>query len=146
VRSPLLPVTGNEAFLTQIISNLLGNAVKFVERGTVPKVEIGTERIQGNIVRFWVKDNGIGIDPRHHSRIFEIFGRVHPDSKYEGTGIGLAIVKKSVERINGRIGFESELGKGTVFWVELPIAALDTRERPVSPVKNRALVIFPKSV
>ncbi|HEX7862187.1 MAG TPA: ATP-binding protein [Verrucomicrobiae bacterium] len=120
ITSSLHEVIGNEPFLTQAIANLLGNAVKFVHTGTNPKIEISSRKIEGDRVRLSITDNGIGIDPRHQSRIFQIFGRVHADDKYEGTGIGLAIVKKSVERMNGTVGFESHHGQGTCFWIDLP--------------------------
>lgn len=118
IKSPLPKVLGHEAFLTQIISNLLGNAVKFVAPGIVPEVNIHGEPAKDR-VRIWFEDNGIGIDPAHHKRIFEIFGRVYPDKQFEGTGIGLAIVKKAVERMGGRVGVESQLGRGSRFWFTL---------------------------
>ena len=74
------------------------------------------------MVRIVVADNGIGIEQRHYERIYHIFGRIHPDSKYAGTGIGLAIVKKTAERMGGRAGFDSEWGVGSKFWLELPKA------------------------
>lgn len=123
IRSPLLPVLAHESLLTQALSNLLNNACKFVAPGTVPKVVVRTEAI-GEEIRIWVEDSGIGIAPEHRDRLFKIFGRIHPDSKYEGTGIGLAIVKKAGERMNGTTGFESEPGKGSKFWVQLKKAGL----------------------
>ena len=118
IRSPLLPVLGHEGFLTQALANLLTNACKFVAPGTTPQVIVRTEAM-GEGVRLWVEDNGIGIAPEHHDRLFKMFGRIHPDDKYEGTGIGLAIVKKAAERMGGTVGFESEPGKGSRFWVQL---------------------------
>ncbi len=70
----------------------------------------------------YIEDNGIGIAPEHRDRVFQMFGRIHPDHKYEGTGIGLAIVKKAAERMSGKVGFESTPGKGSTFWIELPAA------------------------
>lgn len=121
VESPLLPVKGHEAFFTQCLSNLLGNAVKFVAAGQIPHVHIRTEKRKGH-VRIWVEDNGIGIDPRDQNKIFGMFERIHPEQGYEGTGIGLSIVRKAVERMNGKLGVESEAGKGSRFWIELPCA------------------------
>ncbi|MCI0534648.1 MAG: ATP-binding protein [Verrucomicrobiales bacterium] len=118
VEKPLHLVLGHEAYLTQCVTNLLGNAVKFVPAGVVPQIRVRTELLQGR-VRVWVEDNGIGIDPSHHSRIFEIFGQVHPEKKYGGTGIGLAIVRKAVQRMGGEVGVESELGQGSRFWFML---------------------------
>jgi PAS domain S-box-containing protein len=119
IEDPLLGVIGHESFLTQAVSNLLSNAVKFVAPGEIPKILVRTEA-HGEWVRLWVEDHGIGIDPRHRNRIYQIFGRIHPDAKYEGTGIGLAVVKKSVEKMNGRVGFESSVKNGSKFWIELP--------------------------
>lgn len=109
------PVLGSEAMLMQVFSNLLGNAVKFVPAGTRPTIRVWAEP-RGDRVRIFVKDNGIGIAPEEHQKIFGIF---HQATKgYEGTGIGLAIVKKAAERMNGTVGLESRVGEGTTFWVE----------------------------
>lgn len=118
IESPLLPIQGHEAFLTQCLSNLLGNAVKFVAPGQTPHIRVSTER-RDAMVRICVRDNGIGIEPCDLDRIFGMFERSDPEQKYEGTGIGLSIVRKAVERMNGKLGVESELGKGSQFWIEL---------------------------
>lgn len=118
IESPLGVVRAHEGCLAQCVSNLLGNAVKFVPAGVVPRIRIRTERA-GPRIRLWFEDNGIGIAPDHHERIFEIFGRVHSDQEYEGTGIGLAIVRQAVDRMHGRVGVVSELGRGSAFWLEL---------------------------
>jgi len=118
IESPLLPVMGHEAFLIQCLSNLLGNAVKFVLPGQIAKVRVRTEEDVDRI-RLWVEDNGIGIAPEDQDRIFGIFEKVDPEQKYEGTGIGLSIVRKAVERMNGKLGVESEIGRGSRFWIEL---------------------------
>jgi PAS domain S-box-containing protein len=115
---PLYRVLGHEAYLTQCITNLLGNAVKFVDAGRVPEIRIRSERTDGR-VRLWFEDNGIGIDPSHQERIFQIFGQVYPEKKFGGTGIGLAIVRKAVQRMNGDVGVDSALDKGSRFWVVL---------------------------
>ncbi|HUC98430.1 MAG TPA: ATP-binding protein [Candidatus Polarisedimenticolaceae bacterium] len=118
VQKPLHRVLGHEAYLTQCITNLLGNAIKFVAQGVVPEIRIRSERLDGK-VRLWFEDNGIGIDPSHHERIFQIFGQVYPEKKYGGTGIGLAIVRKAVQRMNGEAGVESGTDKGSRFWLIL---------------------------
>jgi signal transduction histidine kinase len=122
IQLPLHAVLGHEAYLTQCISNLLGNAVKFVPNGKRPEVRVWTEEV-GGAVRLNVEDNGIGIAPEHRDRMFQMFGRVHHDRVYEGTGIGLAVVRKAVEKMGGSVGYESELGKGSRFWIELPKAS-----------------------
>ncbi len=116
VVSPLPPVMGNEAMLTQVFSNLMGNAVKFVAPGVKPKLKIWAERDLSH-VRIFVRDNGIGIAPDQHDKIFAIFQQV--TKGFEGTGIGLAIVKKAAERMGGKVGVQSTLDQGSTFWVEL---------------------------
>ncbi|HKQ36897.1 MAG TPA: ATP-binding protein [Verrucomicrobiae bacterium] len=113
-------VQGNEALLTQCFSNLLVNAVKFVRPGNVPEVRVTAERTAGDRVRISIEDNGIGIAPEFHERVFGIFER--GSASEEGTGIGLAIVRKAVERMRGRVGLISERGQGSRFWVELNAA------------------------
>jgi PAS domain S-box-containing protein len=117
-----LPVImGNESLLTQCFSNLLDNAVKFVAPGVRPKVRIWAQP-NGTTARIWVEDNGIGI-PRHtHSRLFGMFQKL--DNQYEGTGIGLAIVRKVAQRMGGSVGVISDSGEGSKFWVELRLASL----------------------
>jgi PAS domain S-box-containing protein len=109
-------VLGSEAMLMQIFSNLLGNAVKFVPPGTRPRIRVWAET-KDERVRVFVRDNGIGIAPEEHEKIFRIFHQV--GKKNEGTGIGLAIVKKAVERMNGTVSVDSQLGLGTTFCVEV---------------------------
>jgi len=109
-------VIGNKAGLTQCFSNLLSNAVKFVQPGKCPQVRISAEQ-HGQRVRLWIRDNGIGISPEGQKKIFTIFQRL--SAEHEGTGIGLALVRKVVERMRGKVGVESEPGKGSGFWVEL---------------------------
>jgi len=118
ILKPLLPVLGHEAFLTQCISNLLSNAVKFVAPGVKPKVTIFT-KMCGEDVKLFVEDNGIGISAENQKQIFGIFQRLHANTTYPGTGIGLAIVQKAVERMGGRVGVESAFGKGSKFWLQL---------------------------
>ncbi|HVK58827.1 MAG TPA: PAS domain S-box protein [Candidatus Kapabacteria bacterium] len=118
IRSPLLPVIGHEPLLTQALANLLGNACKFVNEGSEPNVLVRTEELDQE-VRIWVEDSGIGIAPEHRSRLFKLFGRIHPEKKFAGTGVGLAIVSKAAERMGGSVGFDSEAGSGSRFWLQL---------------------------
>ncbi len=118
VSRPFPRVWANETLLEQIFSNLIGNALKFVAKGTNPQLKIWTE-VKKNSTRIYVKDNGIGIAAEHQDRIFRVFERLHGNDVFPGTGIGLAIVEKAAERIEGRVGVISELGKGSCFWIEL---------------------------
>ncbi len=134
VQTPMPRVVGNEAALTQVFSNLLGNAIKFVTPGLKPMIRVWAEEVnvscastsshdgmsgngEGRGIRFLVQDNGIGIAPDQHEKIFEIFQRINKNTP--GTGIGLAIVKKAAERMGGRVGVQSFPGKGSTFWLEL---------------------------
>jgi PAS domain S-box-containing protein len=112
-------VIGNAVLLTQCVSNLLSNGVKFVSSGTTPHVEVSAEAIDDDSVRVWFKDNGIGIAAEDHHRIFRLFERIHPATEYEGTGVGLSIVRKAIERMGGQVGFDSTLGGGANFWIQL---------------------------
>ncbi len=116
VRGPFPRVLGNEAALMQCVSNLMSNAVKFVAPGVRPRVEVSAEAEAGR-VRLVVRDNGIGIAPEARGKIFGIFERFH--SGYEGTGIGLAVVRRAMERMGGSVDFCSEPGKGSRFCLEL---------------------------
>lgn len=118
MEKPLPEVVGHYTILVQVVANLVTNAVKFVAPDVHPKVRIWTEE-RDEQVRLWVEDNGIGISPEHQEQIFRIFERLHGIETYPGTGIGLAIVRKGVERMGARVGVESEAGKGSRFWVEL---------------------------
>jgi signal transduction histidine kinase len=119
VTHDLLPVVmGDEVQLTQLFQNLIGNAVKFRGEAT-PKVHIGARRRDAEW-EFTVRDNGIGIAPEDFQRIFIVFQRLHSREKYPGTGIGLSVCKKIVERHGGRIWVESKPGQGTTFYFTLP--------------------------
>lgn len=120
VERPLPEVMANASVLNQVIANLLSNALKFVPAETVPQIRIHAE--SGAAIRLWIEDNGIGIKPEYQDRIFRVFERLHATDVYAGTGIGLAIVRKGVERMGGRVGVESKPGDGSKFWVELPAA------------------------
>jgi PAS domain S-box-containing protein len=160
VLEPLPAVMANAAGLGQCFSNLLANAIKFVRPGENPRVRIwaetrslpatsghsssaeATKPIQQSInpnnhqsngngyVRFWFEDNGIGIHPKYHERIFGMFQQL--DKRYEGTGVGLALVRKTAERMEGKVGVESEPGQGSRFWLEFKSAKLPVHSPPVN--------------
>jgi light-regulated signal transduction histidine kinase (bacteriophytochrome) len=111
-------VMADSTQLIQIFQNLIINGIKFHSDGA-PQVHVSAEKKENEWV-FSVRDNGIGIDPQYSKRIFEIFKRLHKREEYPGTGIGLAICNKIIERHNGRMWVESELGKGSTFYFTLP--------------------------
>lgn len=123
ILKPIPQVMGNQAALTQCFSNILFNAVKFVKRDCLPKVRIWAEDAdsKSNLVRLWFEDNGIGIARESQDRIFGLFQQL--GKGFEGTGIGLALVRKVVQRMGGRVGVESEPGQGSRFWLDLQRAS-----------------------
>ena len=119
--APLPVVEAHEATLGQCLVNLLSNALKFIPAEVQPRIRFSAEPRDG-FVRLWVEDNGIGIPADQHERIFKVFERVH-GSRYPGTGIGLSIVRKGIERMGGHAGVESAPAGGSRFWIELRPAA-----------------------
>lgn len=117
---PLYTVIAHHATLVQVIGNLLSNGIKFVAPGVQPQIRLRME-CNSDHARIWVEDNGIGVAPEFHSRIFRVFERLHGVEAYPGTGVGLAIVRKGIERMGGKVGVESALERGSRFWVELPL-------------------------
>ena len=122
-------VMANARLLDQVLSNLLSNAMKFVAPGATPKIRLRAEK-RGVMARLWMEDNGIGIAAEYQDQIFGVFHRLHTAEEYPGTGVGLAIVKRAVEMMKGRIGVESEVNKGSRFWIELPLAKDQRRKGP----------------
>lgn len=122
--SPSWPaVMAHAVTLQQVLVNLINNAVKFVA-DKKPHVRVRAERLAGGTVRIWIEDNGIGIPVKFQQRIFSAFQRLH-STAYAGTGIGLAIVQKGVERMGGRIGLISVPENGSRFWIDLPSAEIE---------------------
>lgn len=120
VRTPLPAVAGNPTLLHQVIANLVGNAVKFSRDRDVPRVEVGFDpEVDGGAFR--VRDNGVGFDPQYADQAFGLFRRLHTDERFEGTGAGLAIVKRVVERHGGAVRADSEPGVGTTMTFTLPL-------------------------
>jgi PAS domain S-box-containing protein len=125
VTNDALPaITTDETQVTQIFQNLVGNAIKY-RRAEDPRVHVSAARNEGNEWTFSVRDNGLGIDPQYFERIFVLFQRLHGRDEFEGTGIGLAVCKRIVERLGGKIWVESQLEKGSTFCFTLP----DTEEK-----------------
>jgi PAS domain S-box-containing protein len=119
VERPLLGVYANLSTIKQVFANLITNGLKFVDAERAPHIRIYTEERDGT-VRVWVEDNGIGIAHEHQDKIFGLFERLHNANHYPGTGVGLAIVRKAMERMGGRVGLISKPGQGSRFWLDLP--------------------------
>ncbi len=115
------PVIGDTAVLLQVMTNLISNAAKFVRPGQHPAIRVQAASEDGTVL-IRVEDDGIGIAPEHHERIFRVFERLHGQESYPGTGVGLAIVRKGVERLGGTCGLSSTPGKGSSFWIRLQSA------------------------
>jgi light-regulated signal transduction histidine kinase (bacteriophytochrome) len=117
------PVVGDPQRLMELLANLIGNGLKY-NTSPRPQVVVGLRPAEGDgrLVHFFVRDNGIGIDPQYHEQVFGMFRRLHHRDEYEGTGAGLAICKKIVEAHGGRIGVESRPGCGATFLFALPRA------------------------
>jgi signal transduction histidine kinase len=120
VKRPLPTIIGNVMLLNQILVNLIDNALKFVPADKIPEITIHSEQ-RDNCLRLCIRDNGIGIAPAYHARVFDLFARLHKPTEYSGTGIGLALVKKAMDRMMGRVGVESSPGKGSCFWLEFRV-------------------------
>jgi PAS domain S-box-containing protein len=118
IEGVLPKVMGRGPALNQVVTNLIGNAVKFMAPGTKAEVKVRAED-RGPIVRLWFEDNGIGIAPDDQEKIFDMFTQINDPSKYGGTGVGLAIVKKAMETMRGAVGVDSSRGSGSRFWVDL---------------------------
>jgi signal transduction histidine kinase len=114
-------VLAQRPILFQVMANLMSNAAKFVPHGVDPRIRVHAGVLDGR-VRLCVEDNGIGVDPQFREKLFGVFERLQAGDAYPGTGIGLAIVKRAVERMGGRVGVEPRNPRGSVFWFELPRA------------------------
>jgi signal transduction histidine kinase len=120
ITSPRWPdIEAPRVLLLHIFQNLIGNAIKF-NTSSPKRVEIGWRSAEEGNVEFYVKDNGIGIDPLYHDRVFDVFERLNPPGQYEGAGLGLSLVKKAVDVLDGRIRVESQPNKGSTFFVTIP--------------------------
>ena len=121
VERPLPNITGSAILLNHVLANVIDNAVKFVPPDRTPRIEI-TSALCGDHIRLDISDNGIGIAPAYHGQIFDLFVRLHKSSEYSGTGVGLALVKKAMERMMGKVSVASTPGRGTCFSLEFRAA------------------------
>nr|QNO55306.1 adaptive-response sensory-kinase SasA [Methanosarcinales archaeon ANME-1 ERB7] len=121
VPEPLPPLHADPSQIHQLLQNLLGNGLKYCRKGVPPVITVRGRVVNGNTVRIEVQDNGIGIEEQYCANIFGMFKRLHSREDYEGSGIGLAVCKKIVERPGGKIGVESNPGVGSTFWFTVPI-------------------------
>jgi PAS domain S-box-containing protein len=128
VENDLPAVLAERMMLGQVISNLITNALKFVPQNVQPQVRIASS-VKGGKAKLMVTDNGIGVAPEFRARIFNVFERLHRQEEYPGTGIGLAIVRRGIERMGGSVTLESEVGKGSTFEIELPACGDDLKSQ-----------------
>jgi light-regulated signal transduction histidine kinase (bacteriophytochrome) len=117
--SDLPQVLADETQLTQMFQNLINNGIKFQKKTRTPHIHICAER-QNGCWRFSVQDNGIGIEPKYKNKVFLIFQRLHTREEYAGTGIGLALCKRIIDRHGGKIWFDSSPERGTTFYFTIP--------------------------
>jgi light-regulated signal transduction histidine kinase (bacteriophytochrome) len=120
IEGSLPDVLGDLPRVEQIFGNLIANGLKF-NRSEAPTISIGVQAADDGRATFYVRDNGIGIEPQYQEQIFGIFQRLHRREEYEGTGAGLAIVKRAAEALGGRVWVTSEPGAGSTFFVALPV-------------------------
>jgi len=113
-------IVADSGQITRVFQNLIGNALKFRREGKKPKIHISARKEDNEYV-FSVSDNGIGLEEEYSDRIFEVFKRLHAIGEYQGAGIGLAIVKRIIDRHGGKVWVESKLGKGSTFYFTVPI-------------------------
>ncbi len=129
VTPPMPAILGHASMMEQVVTNLVSNGIKFSRPGVDPEVTIRAEP-RGNGVRIWIEDNGIGIPVEYQDRVFGLFQRLNPAEAFPGTGVGLAIVRRAMERMGGRSGLESTPGQGSRFWVEIPAAPASEGGKP----------------
>jgi light-regulated signal transduction histidine kinase (bacteriophytochrome) len=132
VPEPLPKIQANTTQIRQLLQNLVGNGIKYRAKDVKPHIIIRAKHTDNGEIRVEVQDNGIGIEEKYFEDIFKMFRRLHSRSEFEGTGIGLSICKKIVEKHNGKIGVESKPGNGATFWFSLPAKNVVENEQLVS--------------
>jgi signal transduction histidine kinase len=137
VSGPLPAVQGDPVQICELLQNLVANGVKYQPTDAIPRITITAREADDGMVKVAVIDNGIGIEPARQHNAFAMFKRVHTQGEYEGTGVGLAVCKKIVERYGGQIGVESEPGQGSTFWFTLPAAMSRTACQDTQVTANR---------
>lgn len=116
---PLPPAWGDPAMLRQVLANLIQNAIKYTQPREFARIEVGGRLEDGDTV-YWVRDNGIGFDMKYAGKLFGVFQRLHGEDEFEGTGVGLALVKRVIDRHSGRVWAEAAPGEGACFWFAVP--------------------------
>lgn len=124
LHEPLPELVGDHVMISQLFDNLISNAIKYSNESNPAIIEIGGKE-EESLITFYVKDNGIGFEEKYADQIFDLFNRLVPEEDYAGTGVGLAIVKKVVQRHHGTIEVKSEIGKGSTFFISLPRFVVD---------------------
>jgi signal transduction histidine kinase len=137
VPEPLPAVQGDPTQIRQLLQNLIANGLKYQKPGAKPQVTIHAHQQDDGMVRLEIEDNGIGIKEEQFENVFTMFKRLHSKDEYEGTGIGLAVCKRIVERHGGEIAVESTYGQGSTFWFTLPVPEAPTEEQ-TEPVLSSA--------
>ena len=120
IPEPLPAVEGDPAQRRQLVQNLISNGLKYQKKGVLPEITIRASAEENSMVKIEVHDNGIGIKKEQYDNVFVMFRRLHSRQEYEGTGIGLAVCKRIVERHGGEIGVISTYGEGSTFWFSMP--------------------------
>jgi light-regulated signal transduction histidine kinase (bacteriophytochrome) len=118
--SDLPDTKGDLALIKQVVVNLVSNAFKYSSKSKKIEIEIGFEKNENNQIIYYIRDNGTGFKMEYHDKLFGVFQRLHTKSEFEGTGVGLAIVKRIINKHGGRIWAESEVGVGSTFFFSLP--------------------------
>jgi light-regulated signal transduction histidine kinase (bacteriophytochrome) len=132
IHESLPVIEGDPAQIRQLIQNLISNGLKYQKKGVLPEITIRTKEEDNGMMRIEVQDNGIGIKKEQYDNVFVMFRRLHSRQEYEGTGIGLAVCKRIVERHGGEIGVNSIYGEGSTFWFTMPISKISAENEELT--------------